>query len=60
MVAATARLDGREVGQTPLLLHGLRPGPHQLTIMAEGYRSVTRRFKLSPGAHARLTVRLER
>jgi hypothetical protein len=53
-------LDGKEVGQTPRVLHGLRPGPHKLTVTAQGYRPATRRFTLDPGVRKHIVIRLER
>ncbi len=45
---ATARLDGRRIGQTPLLVRDVPPGAYTVTLEAEGHRTAERSVTVRP------------
>ena len=46
--AADVLIDGKQVGQTPLPYH-FSPGQHTVTLKKEGYRELTKTFRVSAG-----------
>jgi hypothetical protein len=58
---ARVRLDGRDVGRTPLTLRDVREGAHMVSISHEGYLAEERRVAITPDRPARsLLVELGR
>jgi hypothetical protein len=58
---ARVRLDGRDVGQTPLALRDLSEGAHQIQVVREGYAAAERRVMITRGNPARsVTIELAR
>jgi hypothetical protein len=55
---ARVMVDGRFVGQSPLRVPELRPGPHTVTLELANHSSVTRRTVVEPGRTARVIVNL--
>lgn len=47
-------LDGRPVGDTPILHLALPPGVHRVAVRHEGFEPFTRVLVLSPGERVRL------
>jgi hypothetical protein len=56
---AKVRLDGRELGEVPLVAQGLTPGAFLLEVEANGLEGYTTRVVLEPGAATRADVHLE-
>jgi TonB family protein len=56
---ATVRVDGAAVGQTPVLQHRLKPGPHQVEVTKEGYEAWTGSLSVEAGKKARLDAVLK-
>jgi serine/threonine-protein kinase len=57
---ARVRVDGRDVGVTPLTVTPLDPGPHRLELQLPGYRLWSSTLTLAAGQRRRLTASLER
>ncbi|HET7024851.1 MAG TPA: PEGA domain-containing protein [Gemmatimonadales bacterium] len=54
-------IDGRDVGNTPLLDAPISAGPHTIQVRREGFRSYERTIEVRPGEHVRITdVALEK
>ena len=55
---AMVRLDGRELGPTPLIKHVVPAGPHRLELIAPDTQIIRldRTFQLEPGQHLKLTA----
>ncbi len=51
-------LDGQFVGQTPLRVPEVRPGPHTVTLELANHSSITRRTTVEPGRTARVIANL--
>src|SRR5262249_6986317 len=47
---AGVRLGDRAVGKTPVVLKGVKPGPHTLTLSKDGFLPVTLRIEVTGGA----------
>jgi len=58
-IPAKVRLDGRDVGTSPLSIDSLEPGKHVVQVRAEGQRDVTQELTLAPGQVLSLDVQLE-
>jgi hypothetical protein len=56
---ARVRLDGEEVGQTPLMREGLAPGPHLVEVEAASGARYWKAIDTSDGARAELNLRLD-
>jgi hypothetical protein len=56
---AVVRLDGEEVGQTPLQREGLAPGPHLIEVQAQSGARYWKAIDTSDGARAELSLRLD-
>lgn len=56
---AWVRLDGRQVGETPLEEAPVAPGEYRLSVGKAGYDTEQRTVRVSPGRHPSLYVRLE-
>jgi hypothetical protein len=57
---ARVRVDGRDVGVTPLTVSPLNPGSHRLELQLPGYRLWSSTLTLTAGQRRRLTASLER
>ena len=58
---AIALLDDEALdGETPLLVRGVQPGPHVLTVSKQGYQEQTVEFDVAPGETTVLSVDLAR
>ena len=57
---ARVRVDGRDVGVTPLTVSPLSPGSHRLELQLPGYRLWSSTLTLTAGQRRRLTASLER
>ena len=57
---AEVSLDGLPQGKTPLTLHALRPGKHEVTFRLPGHRPLTHTLTLDAGQEATLSLPLER
>ncbi len=57
---ARIRIDGRDLGPTPLTVRQLRPGTHTLELRMPGYRLWTERITVAAGDSRRITATLER
>jgi serine/threonine-protein kinase len=57
---ARVRVDGRDVGVTPLTVTPLQPGPHSVELQLQGYRPWTATVTLAAGQRRRLSASLER
>jgi hypothetical protein len=57
---AHIRIDGRDLGVTPLLVRQLRPGTHRLELRLAGYRPWSSSVSVAAGDHRTLTAPLER
>jgi len=55
---ARVMVDGRFVGQSPLRVPELRPGPHSVTLELANHASLTRRAIVEPGKTAKVIVNL--
>jgi serine/threonine-protein kinase len=55
---ARVLIDGRFVGQSPLRVPELRPGPHTVTLELADHSSVTRRAVVEPGRTAKVIINL--
>lgn len=53
-------LDGREVGSTPRTVYGVTYGPHEVTILKDGYFTFTQRFNVTTTAPVTISAYLER
>lgn len=58
-IPAQVRLDGKEVGTSPLSLDSLEPGRHVVQVRAEGQRDATQEVTLVPGQILSLDLQLE-
>ncbi len=59
-VEADIYLNGRKVDQTPAELSDLKPGRYTLKLKCTGYKTVTKKVRLSPGKHDRIAVGMVR
>jgi len=57
---ATVLLEGREIGQTPLLVEELEPGERRYTIKLAGYRDAEVVATVKPGEQAFVGARFDR
>jgi len=57
---ARVRVDGHDVGVTPLTVTPLQPGPHSVELQLQGYRRWASAITLAAGERRRLTASLER
>jgi hypothetical protein len=57
---ARVRVDGRDVGVTPLTVTPLGPGSHSVELQLSGYRLWSSTLTLAAGQRRRLTASLER
>jgi serine/threonine-protein kinase len=57
---ARVRVDGRDVGVTPLTVTPLQPGPHSVELQLQGYRQWSSTVTLAAGQRRRLSASLER
>ncbi len=57
---ARIRIDGRDLGPTPLTVRQLRPGTHTLELRMPGYRLWTERITVAAGDRRQITAALER
>ena len=57
---ASVVMDGRTVGQTPLLIQELSPGKHSVLIQLKGHRPVPSKVAIVAGEQTKLAVSLER
>ena len=57
---ARIRIDGRDLGPTPLTVRQLRPGTHTLELRMPGYRLWTERITVAAGDRRQITATLER
>src|SRR5262245_34660139 len=48
---AEVRLGDRAAGKTPVVLKGVKPGPHTLTLSKDGFLPVTLRIEVTGGAN---------
>lgn len=53
-------VDGVRVGQTPVTLDRLQPGPHQLEARRQGYPSAASRVTLRPGTETKVVLELQK
>jgi hypothetical protein len=58
-VPAQISLDGKAVGEAPLVLKEVEPGPHVVEARRQGLGSVKRPVVLKPGQTHRLSLRLQ-
>lgn len=58
-VLAEVYLDGKRMGQTPLLLRRVSPGRHLLMARGPGGKKATRRVSLRPGKKISVLLVLE-
>lgn len=57
---AAVEVDGRSVGNTPVLRHELRAGDHRVTLIVQAWNiRQTRRVVIRPGETATVTVRFQ-
>ena len=56
---ASVKIDGNEVGETPIILN-LLVGKHYVTISKSGYRSETKNITIKEGVPEKLTINLEK
>ena len=56
---ARVRLDGRELGETPLEKSPVAPGEYRLSVEKDGCETEQRTVRVSPGRHASLYVSLK-
>jgi hypothetical protein len=57
---ARIRIDGRDLGPTPLTVRQLRPGTHALELRMPGYKPWSQRLTVAAGENRRITAALER
>jgi tetratricopeptide (TPR) repeat protein len=58
-IRARVVLDGEPLtGETPLMLRDIKPGEHQIELLKEDYRPVSRTLQTAPGEIAELNVEL--
>lgn len=57
---ASVLVDGRETGQTPLILRGVPAGEHRVELYAEGYTSHVAEVNLRPYRNSSIFVQLSR
>ena len=57
---ALIRIDGRDLGPTPLTVRQLRPGTHTLELRMPGYKPWSQRLTVAAGDSRRVTASLER
>ncbi|HXF96125.1 MAG TPA: protein kinase [Gemmatimonadales bacterium] len=50
---STVFIDGREVGQTPVVEFAVAPGTHTIRLERPGYRTVSERVQVAPGETVR-------
>ena len=55
---AEVRVDRREVGKSPVEPLRVTPGPHQITVWAEGYEGSDVSVEVQPGSEVPVVVRL--
>ena len=59
VAGARVRLNGRDIGMTPVDKVPVEPGEHRLWVEKEGFEIEQRPVQVSPGRHARLYVALK-
>jgi hypothetical protein len=57
---ALIRIDGRDLGPTPLTVRQLRPGTHALELRMPGFKPWSQRLTVAAGDNRRVTASLER
>jgi hypothetical protein len=57
---ARIRINGRDLGPTPLTVRQLRPGTHTLELRLSGYKPWSQRLTVAAGDKRRVTATLER
>jgi hypothetical protein len=57
---ARIRIDGRDLGPTPLMVRQLRPGTHTLELRLPGYRLWSQRITVAAGDRRQISATLER
>jgi hypothetical protein len=57
---ALIRIDGRNLGPTPLTVRQMRPGTHTLELRMPGYKPWSQRLTVAAGDNRRVTASLER
>ncbi|MCU0249170.1 MAG: PEGA domain-containing protein [Vicinamibacterales bacterium] len=57
---ALIRIDGRDLGPTPLTVRQLRPGTHTLELRMPGYKPWSQKLTVAAGDNRRVTASLER
>ena len=57
---ASVQINDEYVGETPLVVENLKPGPYALDITMEGYRRHAQQFKLGGKEHKRMQVAMQR
>jgi hypothetical protein len=57
---ARVRIDGRDMGATPLTLTTLSPGTHAVELQLRGYRVWSSTVSIAAGQRRRITASLER
>ncbi|OIO09749.1 MAG: hypothetical protein AUJ52_05890 [Elusimicrobia bacterium CG1_02_63_36] len=57
---ARVHLDGRDRGETPMTIHGLKPGGHSLTFDLEDFVPIKRDVSVDAGEQETVAVSLER
>jgi hypothetical protein len=55
---ASVFIDGKPVGQTPLVLQSVEPGNHGIRLEQEGYRSWVTSVRITRGERSRVTASL--
>jgi hypothetical protein len=56
---ATVFIDGKPVGQTPLVLQAIEPGDHGIRLEQKGFRSWVSSVRITRGERSRVTASLE-
>jgi hypothetical protein len=57
---ALIRVDGRDLGPTPLTVRQMRPGTHTIELRMPGYKPWSQRLTVAAGDNRRVTAPLER
>ena len=57
---ARIRIDGRDLGPTPLTVRQMRPGTHTIELRMPGYKPWSQRLTVAAGDNRRITATLER
>src|SRR5690606_33238404 len=56
---AQVRIDGQEIGTSPVAAVEVTEGNHEIVVLAPGYLSARRQEAIEPGEQARIDVTLE-